>query len=226
MQELITRPSLLIYVVIYVLLMVAVGAYYTKQSKTSDEFVKAGGGLGSIVLMGTFLATYTGNGTISGGANSLAYNYGIWPGIFFSLPALGGAAILYFLAKRIRDTDTYTVAGIIEMKYGRMAKNLSGAIIALSMISICAYQYKGLAYVLNVTTGMDVKLATILSAVLIIWLAISGGLKSVAVTDAISAGIMLVGIIIATPCVISAAGGWDEEWFVPSETHGRASVYV
>ena len=87
MQQLVTKPSLLIYVVIYVLLMVAVGAYYTKKSKTSDEFVKAGGGLGSIVLMGTFLATYTGNGTISGGGNSLAYNYGIWPGIFFAAPA-------------------------------------------------------------------------------------------------------------------------------------------
>ena len=154
MQQLVTKPSLLIYVVIYVLIMVAVGAYYTKKSKTSDEFVKAGGGLGSIVLMGTFLATYTGNGTISGGGNSLAYNYGIWPGIFFAAPALAGAAILYFLAKKIRDTNTYTVAGIIEQKYGRLAKTLSGAIIALSMISICAYQYKGLAYVLNVTTGM------------------------------------------------------------------------
>ena len=144
MQQLVTKPSLLIYVVIYVLIMVAVGAYYTKKSKTSDEFVKAGGGLGSIVLMGTFLATYTGNGTISGGGNSLAYNYGIWPGIFFAAPALAGAAILYFLAKKIRDTNTYTVAGIIEQKYGRLAKTLSGAIIALSMISICAYQYKGL----------------------------------------------------------------------------------
>jgi SSS family solute:Na+ symporter len=168
MQQLITKPSLLIYVVIYVLLMVAVGAYYTKKSKTSDEFVKAGGGLGSIVLMGTFLATYTGNGTISGGGNSLAYNFGIWPGIFFAAPALAGAAILYFLAKKIRDTNTYTVAGIIEQKYGRLAKTLSGAIIALSMISICAYQYKCLAYVLNVTTGMDVKIATILSAAMML----------------------------------------------------------
>jgi SSS family solute:Na+ symporter len=77
------------------------------------------------------------------------------------------------------------------------------------MISICAYQYRGLAYVLNVTTGMDVNIATALSAVLIIFLAMSGGLKSVAVTDAISAGIMLVGIIIAAPLVIKAAGGWD-----------------
>lgn len=67
MQQLIAKPSLLIFVVIYVIMLVVVGAYYSRKAKTSDEFVRAGGGLGSIVLMGTFLATFTGNGTISGG---------------------------------------------------------------------------------------------------------------------------------------------------------------
>ena len=209
MQTLIAKPSLLIFVVIYIILMIAIGAYYTKKSKTSDDFVRAGGGLGSLVLMGTFLATFTGNGTISGGGNSLTYNYGLWPGIFFAIPSLAGVAVLYLLANKIRESDVYTVSGIIENKYGRMARTISGIIIALSMISICSYQYKGLAFVLNVTTGLDVKIGTIVSAVIIIFLATSGGLKSVAVTDAVSAGIMLVGIIIAAPLVISAAGGWD-----------------
>lgn len=209
MQQLVTKPILLAFVVIYVVVMVLVGAYYTRKSKTSDEFVRAGGGLGSLVLMGTFLATFTGNGTISGGGNSLAYTYGLWPGIFFAVPSLAGVVVLYLLANKIRASDSYTVAGIIEEKYGHAARTVSGAIIALSMISICAYQYRGLAFVLNVTTGMDITIATILSAILIIFLAMSGGLKSVAVTDAISAGIMLLGIVIAAPLVIRAAGGWD-----------------
>lgn len=209
MQQLIAKPSLLIFVIIYVILLVAVGAYYSRKAKTSDEFVRAGGGLGSIVLMGTFLATFTGNGTISGGGNSLAFTYGLWPGIFFAIPSLAGVIVLFLLAGKIRQSDSFTVAGLLENKYGHTARTLSGIIIALSMISICAYQYKGLAYVLNVTTGMDVNIATALSAVLIIFLAMSGGLKSVAVTDALSAFIMLVGIIIATPLVIKSAGGWD-----------------
>ena len=209
MQTLVAKPSLLIFVVIYVLVLIAVGAYTSRKTKTSDEFVRAGGGLGTLVLMGTLLATFTGNGTISGGGNSLTYNYGLWPGIFFALPSIIGVGVLLALSKKIRSSDNYTVAGIMENKYGRTAKTVSGVIIALSMISIAAYQYKGLAYVLNITTGMDVKLATILSAILIIFLATSGGLTSVAITDAISAGIMLVGILIATPLVIKAAGGWN-----------------
>ncbi|MCI8560278.1 MAG: sodium:solute symporter family protein [Dorea sp.] len=209
MQQLIAKPSLLIFVIIYVIMLVVVGAYYSRKAKTSDEFVRAGGGLGSIVLMGTFLATFTGNGTISGGGNSLAFTYGLWPGIFFAVPSLAGVVVLFLLAGKIRQSESFTVAGLLENKYGHAARTVSGVIIALSMISICAYQYRGLAYVLNVTTGMDVNIATALSAVLIIFLAMSGGLKSVAVTDALSAFIMLIGIIVATPLVIKSAGGWD-----------------
>ena len=210
MQQLVAKPSLLIFVVLYVLMLVAVGAYYTRKSETSDDFVRAGGKLGSIVLMGTFLATFTGNGTISGGGNSLTYNYGLWPGILFAVPSLAGVVALFLLAGKIRKANAYTVAELLETKYGHAARLVSGVIIALSMISICAYQYRGLAYILNVTTGMDVTVATALSAVLIIFLCYSGGLKSVAVTDALSAFIMLFGIVLATPFVIKAAGGWDQ----------------
>ena len=35
MQQLVAKPSLLIFVVIYVLLMVVVGAYYTKKSNVA-----------------------------------------------------------------------------------------------------------------------------------------------------------------------------------------------
>lgn len=210
MQELTARPTLLIFVAIYFVALIFIGIYTSKQaSKSSDDFVLAGKSLGPIVLMGTFLATFTGNGTISGGGNSLAYTYGIWPGIFFGVPAVLGIVVLFSLSKKIRESGSYTVAQLLEEKYGSTARIVSGIIIALSMSSICAYQYRGLAYVLNVTTGMDVNIATIIAAVLIIFLAFSGGLKSVALSDAASAFLMFFGILLATPFVLHVAGGWD-----------------
>lgn len=209
MREFMSKPSLLIFVLIYFVVLLAVGFYTSKQAKTSEEFVLAGKGLGSLVLIGTFLATYVGNGTISGGGNSLAYTYGIWPGVFFAMPAILAIIVLYLLSPKIRESGVYTVAELLEKTYGNFARVLSGAIIALAMISICAYQYKGLAYVLNITTGLDIGIGIAISAVLIIFLACSGGLKSVAITDAMSAFVMLLGIIVATPFVLKAAGGWD-----------------
>lgn len=210
MHELTAKPILLIFIAIYFVALILIGIYTSKQAnKSSDDFVLAGRTLGPIVLMGTFLATFTGNGTISGGGNSLAYTYGIWPGVFFGVPAVLGVIVLFALSNRIRKSGSYTVAQLLEEKYGSTARIVSGVIIALSMSSICAYQYSGLAYVLNVTTGVDIKIGTIIAAVLIIFLAFSGGLKSVATSDAASAFLMLFGILLATPFVINAAGGWD-----------------
>ena len=211
MKELISKPSLLIFVAAYFAILVGIGIYYSKRVKEDDaeDFVLAGKGLGPVVLMGTFLATYVGNGTISGGGNSLAYTYGIWPGVFFALPAIGAILVLSLLSNKIRSFGSYTVAEILEIKYGKTARLVSGIIIAFSMISICAYQYRGLAFVLNITTGMDVRIGTAIGAFIIIFLAYSGGLKSVAVSDAFSAFLMLLGIVFATPFVIKAAGGWN-----------------
>lgn len=211
MQELIVRPSLLIFVAIYFVVLICIGIFTSKKAnESSDDFVLAGKSLGPVVLMGTFLATFTGNGTISGGGNSLAFTYGLWPGIFFGVPAVGGVVVLFLLSKKIRQSGSYTVAQLLEEKYGSTARIVSGIIIALSMASICAYQYRGLGYVLNVTTGMNVDVATIIAAVLIIFLAFSGGLKSVALSDATSAFLMFFGILLAVPFVLGAAGGWDQ----------------
>ncbi len=212
MKEFVSKPSLFIFVAIYFAVLIAVGFYYSsksKKAKTSEEFVLAGKGLGPLILVGTFLATYVGNGTISGGGNSLSFTFGIWPGIFFAVPAIGAVIGLFLLSKKVRDSGVYTLAELLKLKYGDFAHVLSGGIISLSMISICAYQYKGLAYVLNVTTGMNINIGIAVSAILIIFLAFSGGLKSVAVTDALSAFIMLIGILLATPFVLEAAGGWS-----------------
>ena len=56
--------------------------------------VLAGGSLGKLVALGTMLATYTGNGTVAGGGNSLTYNYGIWTGICFSITLMSRPAPL------------------------------------------------------------------------------------------------------------------------------------
>lgn len=68
----------------------------------------------------------------------------------------------------------------------------------------------GLGFVLNVTTGMSVQIGTLIGAVLIIFLATIGGLRSVAPTDAISAFLALIGLFLALPIMFSIAGGWGE----------------
>ncbi len=208
----------------YLSLMIIVGAYFYRKAKksgpeTRDDFLLAGRGLGKIVAIGTIFATYLGGGTVTGGGNSLAYNFGLWPGICFMLPAIFGLVILLLLSRKIRESNCYTTAQLLENSYGKGARTLAAGIIAIAFVSIVSYQYRGLGFVLNVTTGLPVETCTLICAVIVIALAFSGGLKTVAATDAMSAFVMLIGLIIALPTLLNIVGGtaWIKETATPEQ---------
>lgn len=204
------NPTLLWFVIGYGLIMVVMGIWFSLGIKNSDDFVLAGRSLGPLVLAGTLLATFTGSGSITGGANSLGYSHGFWAATIISLPVgLIGFGVLYLIAPKIRAFGKYTVSQILEDQYGQGAKVLSAIIIIIAYIGIVSYQFKGLAFVLNVTTGISVEMGTIISGVLIIFLAVIGGLKAVAPTDALSAFLMIIGLLVAVPSIITAGNGWS-----------------
>lgn len=202
--------SLLWYVIAYGILMVILGIYYSKKVTKSEDYILAGKSLGTLVLTGTLIATWVGSGSITGGQTSVAYSFGLMPAILLTVPSIVGIAVLYYLAPKIRNLGKYTVSSILEEKYGPTARLLAAIIIILAYIGIVSYQIKGVGFILNVTTGISVELGTVIGGVLIIFLATIGGLKSVAPTDAISSGIMVLGLLIALPSIFVIAGGWEE----------------
>ena len=60
-------PGLLWYVVGYIALMIVLGIIWSRAVHNADDFILAGRSLGSVVLMGTMLATWCGSGTVTGG---------------------------------------------------------------------------------------------------------------------------------------------------------------
>ena len=101
MHELIAQPKMLLVVIVYLLALVGTGAYFAKKAAVKKEgkedFFLAGRGLGKIVAVGTILATYTGGGTVTGGGNSLAFNYGLWSGLFFTICPVISMSVLCYL---------------------------------------------------------------------------------------------------------------------------------
>ncbi|SHF79640.1 sodium:solute symporter family protein [Ornithinibacillus halophilus] len=208
-MELQANPQLLWFIGIYAVLMIGIGIYMSKKVSNSKDFILAGKSLGPLVLMGTLLATWTGSGSISGGETSVSYSFGIIPSFMLMIPTIVGILVLYIIAPKIRAFGKYTISGILEAKYGTSARNLASIIVILAYVGIVSYQMTGLGFILNLTTGMSVQLGTIIAAVLIIFLAMIGGLRSVSQTDAISGFLMVGGLLITVPIIISVAGGWD-----------------
>lgn len=204
------QPALIWFVIGYGVIMLLIGVIYSRKIKTSEDFILAGKSLGPVVLMGTLLATWVGSGSVTGGQNSLAYSYGLWPALGYVIPSLLGIGTLFLISSKVKNYGKYTVAEILEIKYGKVASLLAAIIIILAFVGIVSYQYQGLGFILNISTGVSPETGTIIAAAIIIFLACIGGLMSVAPTDAFSAFLVIFGLIIALPIAISVGGGWSE----------------
>ncbi|WP_394578710.1 sodium:solute symporter family protein [Cytobacillus firmus] len=199
----------LVAVVLYLVFMALIGVYFAKKSvKNSDDFMVAGRSLPLFVVMGTLLATFVGSGTVVGGA-SFIYQYGPFAAIFNLSGGIVGAIILYFIASKIRKIEIYTVPDLLERRFGKAALYISSVIIIFAFVGITAYQFTGGAYVLQLTTGIPLEIGAIIMCALVIFLTVSGGLFSVAYTDALSAILIIIGFLFGVPFALNAVGGFE-----------------
>lgn len=198
-----------IYFVIGYLILIAIFGYYItkKKIKSNEDFMTANRSLPLFIMIGTLLATWYGGGCVTGEAN-FTYQHGPIAGLLFGIAgSAAGLCLMYFLVGKIRVAGKHTIPELFREKYGPLASLLVAFFIILAYTGIVAYQFKGAGYILNLTTGMNVETGTIIAAILIIFLAASGGMVSIAYTDALSALFMCACFAIGVPLLFIKLGG-------------------
>lgn len=180
----------------YLLVMLAIAAWFGRSSamKDGEDFVLAGKSLPTWVLAGTLLATFVGSGSIIGGANFIFSN-GPLAGMIFFAGTFCGIIVLYFIAPRVRQNGFRTVPELFESRFGRPVRVVGTVIVLVAFVGITAYQFTGAGYILTLITPLSTTQATIVATVLITFLSLSGGLKSVAWTDFLSAMMIVVSLL-------------------------------
>jgi SSS family solute:Na+ symporter len=73
---------------------------------------------------------------------------------------------------------------------------------------IVSYQFRAGGRVLNLVTGMSVEHGIITTAVFVITYTALAGMLSVAYTDLVNGVVMVIGLAIVLPMLVSQAGGW------------------
>lgn len=210
-HEMVPQPKMLIIIAAYFAAVFAF-AYIAKKKenrKSIKDFALAGKGLGSFILMATFMASWMGGGAVAGSINSIAYTAGLWPSICYASGSILAIIVLFAIGPLVRKRGKITTAALIEESYGTNARVLSAAIIALASFSIVSYQLRAMGVILNATTGFNLDLMTLISCIVIIIATVSGGLSSVVKIDAFSVCVMLVGIGAAFIYILSHVGGID-----------------
>ncbi len=200
-------PLIITCVVIYLAAVLCIGLYLTKKKvRNSDDFSVANRSLPTVVLVGTLLATWCGAGGITGSAN-LIWRNGPLFGILIFAGAPIGMLLLYLVSGRVREATTYTIPELFEIRYGAAARVIATVCIVLGYVGILSSQFTAAGNLISLTTGIDLNAAVIGSGLIMLVLAVTGGMVSVAYTDAVSAFIFVGGFFLAIPVLAGQVEG-------------------
>jgi len=197
-------------IAIYLFVLVGIGIYKTKMVKSSEDFMVAGRILPWYILVGTLLATWMGSGSLFSGAG-LGYRNGP-AALWSSAGAWLGIALIYFIAKRIRNFGKITVPDIFEIRYGNFAAVLATITTVIAYTTIVSYQFRGGGKVLSmVSDGMiSLEAGIIITAVFAISYTVLAGMFSVVYTDVVNGVLMTIGVLTALAVMIINIGGLGE----------------
>jgi SSS family solute:Na+ symporter len=194
-------------ILIYLLILIGVGAVRSRGVKTQTDFMVAGRKLSAPVLVGTLLATWIGSGSIIAGAG-LSYKKG-FSALWFDAGVWVAIIVLYFIAGRARKLAQFTVPDILEIRYNKIARILGSITTIIAYTAIVSYQFKAGGMVLNMVVGIPIDQGILITAVFVIAYTALAGMISVAYTDVVNGVVLLLGLVIAFPFLLKSAGGWS-----------------
>lgn len=200
-------------IVAYVGVLLGVGVWKSRTTKTQDDFMVAGRGVSTWYLVGTLICTWIGSGSLFGGAG-LAFREGLGE-LWMSAGAWVGIVLVYFLAHRVRRIAEYTVADILEKRYTPLARILGTTTVIVAYMAIAGYQFRGAGRLINLATQdlpgiapVSVETGRFVACAAVILFTLLAGMVSIVAIDVFNGILMIVGVLLALPLALGAAGGW------------------
>lgn len=196
-------------VIVYMVGMVAIGVYSSKKIKGVSDYLVAGRRLGILLATGTLFATWFGAGTAMGGAAN-AYLFGL-QGVVAD--PLGAALCLiitgFFFARLMRRARYLTLSDFFHLKYGAGMGFASSIVLAIAEMGWVGAQLVGFGTILHLFAGVSLFTGILISAGVLVIYTYLGGMWSVTLTDFIQMIILILGVVVMFPIVLSDVGGWD-----------------
>ena len=205
---------ILVAIVLYLILLVGIGAGQSRKVKSDADFSVAGRSLPPWILVCTMLAVWIGTGSIVGNAGK-ANESGLAT-IILPLGSVLGLVVLSFIAPRARGQDVYSVPEIIGNRYGTTARLLGVLTLVTAYMVIVSYQFNAFGAILEViledeqgNSLLSAQTGTIIAAVFITLFAMLAGLLSLAFADIVTGVIITLSLLVAFPILWGQADGWS-----------------
>ncbi len=191
----------IVILVIYVAAMVGIAFYSRRRTKSLDDFVLAGRGMGGWMSAFAYGTTYFSSVIFIGYAGKFGWTIGLSAFMI----GVGNAVIGSFLAWKVlaRRTraithalDARTMPEFFEKRFGdKKLKLFSAIIIFVFLVPYSASVYQGLGYLFEMIFGIDFIWCIFIMAALTALYLVFGGYFATALSDFVQGIIMLIGEI-------------------------------
>lgn len=201
-------------IVIYALFMLAIGSYYARRVKNTDDYLLGGRSMSPTMVGLSLFATLTSTLTYLALPGEMIKNGPIIFAEFLSFPIVFVIVGWLLIPKIVKQHVTSGYA-LLEDRLGLIGRLLgAGMFIVLRIVWMASVLYATTTLVLIPTLNIDprymVWVSIALTAITLIY-TVEGGLKAVVLTDAIQAMLMVVGAI-ATVVIVTNLIGFDGWW--------------
>ncbi|MGE4466098.1 sodium/proline symporter [Sphaerochaeta sp.] len=194
--------TVLIVLILYLLVMLGIGYYFSRQNLNEDEFLLGGKKLPGWALAFSERATAESVWLLLG-ATGYVYTTGLST-IWLMIGTLIGIFITWlYIASRVMDeTNKYgalTLPSLFSSKFpehARLIRWFAGVVIAIFFTFYLAAQFSGAGKALHTAFGLNVNTGIIISAVVVILYSTMGGFMSVVWTDVVQSVLMLITLVV------------------------------
>ena len=203
-------------IVVYLLGMVAIGIYYSRKNKNTDDFYLGGRKLGPLVTAMSAEASDM-SGWLLMGLPAVALMGGLaeasWTAIGL---AIGTYVNWLIVAKRIRvyshKVDAFTLPDFFAKRFGdkrHLLTIISALLIIVFFIPYTASGFAACGKLFASLFGMDYVTAMVLSAAVIVVYCTMGGFMAASTTDFVQSIVMTIALFVVVGFGEGLIGGFD-----------------
>src|SRR5438477_2411882 len=201
-------PVDLAILVFYFALVLVIGFYLKKYTKSGEDFFLAGREMTAWVAGLAFISANLGSLELMGWAAN-AYQYGIlaahwyWVGAIPAMLFLGIVMIpFYYISK------THSVPGYLELRYGHATSGLSAITFAVMTILMSGVNMYAMAVVMRVVLGWDIHFSIWVSSLTVGVYVAAGGLFSAIFNEVLQFFLIWFGALLIPILGMIETGGW------------------
>lgn len=202
-------PIDLTIIVVYFIVVLGLGLYLKKFTKTGEDFFMAGRDMTAWIAGLSFISANLGSLEMMGYA-AATYQYGILVAHAYwiaAIPAILFLALVmipfYYICK------THSVPGYLKLRYGEGARSLSAMSFAVMTILMSGINMYSMAIIMKVILGWDIHFSIWVSSLTVAFYVMAGGLLSAIFNEVLQFFLIWIGCGVIPVVGLIETGGWS-----------------